>query len=333
MVTLEEGRDFFISYSAVNQPWAEWIAVTLERAGYTTMLQAWDFEPGNDFVQRMQQATVTAARTIAVLSPAYFGSKFGGAEWGSALAQDPTGELARLVPVRVQPCEPPGLLASRVYIDLVGLAETSARQRLLAGVKPDGRPNSAPFPGMPNDAEADESPDPAGQARFPGLDPRVSNLSPRNRNFSGREALLLALHADLQADAAAAVLPVGAVHGLGGVGKTQLALEYAHRFRSDYDVIWWVPAEQPVTAGAALAALASRLGIHTAADQAETVAALFDRLRERRRWLLVYDNAEQPDQLIGLLPPGGVGHVLVTSRWPAWSSHATSLRLDVLSQR
>ena len=92
VVGLSEGRDFFISYTAVNQPWAEWIAVTLERAGYTTLLQAWDFAPGSDFVHEMQQATSSAARTIAVLSPAYFGSRFGEAEWRAAFAKDPTGE-------------------------------------------------------------------------------------------------------------------------------------------------------------------------------------------------------------------------------------------------
>jgi hypothetical protein len=69
-------RDFFISYTQANRPLAEWIAVQLEAAGYTTLVQAWDFRPGSDFLHQMQQATSTAGRTIAVLSPAYFGSKF-----------------------------------------------------------------------------------------------------------------------------------------------------------------------------------------------------------------------------------------------------------------
>jgi hypothetical protein len=101
-------RDFFISYTAVNRPWAEWIAVQLEAAGYSTVLQAWDFRPGSDFLHQMQQATSTAGRTIAVLSPAYFGSKFSEAEWRAAFVKDPTGEAGLLVPVRVQECAPPG---------------------------------------------------------------------------------------------------------------------------------------------------------------------------------------------------------------------------------
>jgi tetratricopeptide (TPR) repeat protein len=320
-------RDFFISYTGVNRPWAEWIAVELERVGYSTVLQAWDFRPGTDFMHEMQEATTSAQRTIAVLSPAYFGSDFSEAEWRSAFVKDPTGELGLLLPVRVQPCEPPGLLASRVYVDLVGADEAAARKRLLAAADPGGpRPTAAAFPG----AAAGSSPGGGEKARFPGLGPKITNLPPRNLNFSGRDGQLLALHDNLHAGVTAVVLPTAAVHGLGGVGKTQLVLEYAHRFASDYDVIWWIPAEQPTSAVAALADVARRLGIPPAADQDEMVAGLFELLRDQGRWLLVYDNAESPAQLSGLLPPGGRGHVLVTSRWSAWGAQASPLELDVL---
>ena len=120
----------------------------LERAGYTTVVQAFDFRPGADFVHEMQQATASAARTIAVVSPAYFGSRFAESEWRVAFAKDPSGERGMLLPVRVQPCEPPGLLATRVFVDLVDVDEAEARERLLTAVGPVGpRPTSAPFPG------------------------------------------------------------------------------------------------------------------------------------------------------------------------------------------
>jgi len=200
------GRDFFISYTQVNRPWAEWIAVQLEAAGYSTVLQAWDFRPGQDFLHEMQQATTSAGRTIAVLSPAYFGSKFSEAEWRATFVKDPTGELGLLLPVRVQECTPPGLLASRVYIDLADTDEDEAQRRLLAGVDQSGaRPTTAPFPGT------------AGRMkRFPGQGPAVSNLPARNRHFSGREELLKDLHASLQAESRAAVVPTGRYMGLAG---------------------------------------------------------------------------------------------------------------------
>jgi hypothetical protein len=177
-----QAKDFF-SYTQVNRAWAEWIAVQLEAAGYSTVLQAWDFRPGKDFLYEMQQATSTVGRSIAVLSPAYFASKFGEAEWRAAFVKDPTGEQGLLVPVRV----PPGLLASRVYVDLVDTDEATARRRLLDGVGAAGaRPTKAPFPGAA-----------AGQReeamRFPGRGSAISNLPARNPNFSGRGDQLQAL--------------------------------------------------------------------------------------------------------------------------------------------
>ena len=56
-ISEDSERDFFSSYSTVNEPWAKWIAVTLERAGYTALLQAWDFRPGSDSIHQMHDAT------------------------------------------------------------------------------------------------------------------------------------------------------------------------------------------------------------------------------------------------------------------------------------
>lgn len=140
------------------------------------------------------------------------------------------------------------------------------------------------------------------------------------------------VHARLQAGSAAAVVAAGAVHGLGGVGKTQLALEYAHRFASDYDTIWWITAEQTTAAVAGLAGLARRLGIPELPDQSEMVTRLFDLLRGRGRWLLVFDNAQDPEHLEGLVPPGGGGHLLVTSRWSAWGRRGFVVGLSVLAR-
>ena len=326
--------DYFISYTSADRTWAEWIAWQLKEAGSSVVLQAWDMVPGLDFLHEMQKATTTAGRTLAVLSPAYFTSQFSEAEWRVAFADDPSGEQRRLIPVRVVDFQPAGLLATRIYIDLVGKDRQAARAALLEGIKaqPAAVPTKEPvFPGE-QPAGLQTLALPAQEPGFPGQGPRITNLPRRNPNFTGRGELLERLRGNLRAGAGAAVTQTEAISGLGGIGKTQLALEYAHRYASDYDLIWWIAAERPTTVLTALAELARRLGIKEQPDQGEMVDGLFDILRGRGRWLLVFDNAEQPAELQSFLPPGGGGHVLVTSRWSAWGEWGTPMRLDVLSR-
>jgi TIR domain len=124
----------FISYASADEAWAWWIAWQLEEAGYKVKTQVWDFSPGGNFVVEMQKATVECERTVAVFSPSYFLSEFGAAEWAAAFGLDPTGKNEKLIPVRIEACQPPGLLGSIIYIDLVKLDETTARERLLTGL-------------------------------------------------------------------------------------------------------------------------------------------------------------------------------------------------------
>lgn len=151
-------RDFFVSYNRADLAWAEWIAWQLEAAGYSTVLQAWDFVPGSNFVLEMDKAAQQAKRTIAVLSPSYLAAPFPQPERGSAFAGDPTGAERKLVPVRVAECDPPGLLGQIVHIDLVGLDEDEAREQLLAGMRERLKPSQAPaFPGAGRAGEASPS--------------------------------------------------------------------------------------------------------------------------------------------------------------------------------
>ncbi|MFY1633253.1 FxSxx-COOH system tetratricopeptide repeat protein [Solwaraspora sp. WMMB335] len=325
MTPPENDQYFFISYAASDRSWAEWIAASLEQRGYSTLLQAWDFQPGADFVRRMHDATRSAKQTIAVLSNAYFDSKFGEAEWRAAFVKDPGGDLGLLIPVRVEDCQPSGLLASRVYLDLVGLDETSARARLLQAVErnPD-RPAFARFPGAP----ATYAHSPNELFRFPGSAPPISNLPARHRFFSGRQKILGRMLGDLTPESSFSP-KIGVIYGLGGTGKTELALEFAHRFSANYDLIWWLDAQQPTSVVTQLAQLSRRLGVPRSRHRQQMATAALEALRNRTRWLLIYDNAEEPRLLDSLMPAGGDGTVLITSQWSAWAARALPWRLGV----
>jgi TIR domain len=127
--------DFFISYTSTDTEIAEWIAWQLEEADYSVVFQKWDFIPGSSFVNEMRGALEYAQKMVAVISDAYFKSKFAMSEWDAAFAEDPNGMNRTLIPVRVENFDVSGLAKPRVYIDIVGCDESMANQRLLDGIK------------------------------------------------------------------------------------------------------------------------------------------------------------------------------------------------------
>jgi hypothetical protein len=123
-----------------------------------------------------------------------------------------------------------------------------------------------------------------------------------------------------------------AVQGMGGVGKTSLAIEYAHRYRNFYAGVCWCAVETRTGLLSALAVLAVTLGAATAeeADIEKAAKAALRRLTEQRAtWLLVYDNASSPENIADLLPTAGA-RVLITSRFPEWRRWAEQVALDAL---
>jgi hypothetical protein len=346
-------RDFFISYTSADRAWAEWIAWELEDAGYTTLIQAWDFRPGMDFVTEMQRGAAESSRTLIVLSQQFLESGFTQAEWTSAFAKDPTGENGLLIPVRVAECEPPGLLRARIYIDLAGLSEEEARRKLLDGVKQE-RAKPATRPPIPTSATQ--------KPRLPVAIRRTTHNLPFRPNplFTGRGADMERLGKLLEKHGEVDAIQIVILHGLGGVGKTQLAVEYAWKHLNEYDSVFWVKADSRENLEANLAGLAQALGLPEASAKQQSIQmtleakvaglaqarglpeasakeqsirmdAVLRWLGGHERWLLIADNADSEVAARTVrerFVPNLRGHVLVTSQLSRWPVTMPNLPLD-----
>ncbi|MEK6282543.1 MAG: FxSxx-COOH system tetratricopeptide repeat protein [Acidobacteriota bacterium] len=324
-VEREESSDFFISYNHRDAKWATWVADVLQEAGYTTIVQARDFRPGDNFVSLMHQAARSAKHTLALLSPSYLQSGFAEAEWTAAFTRERKGAKRALIPILVERCHVEGLLSPIIYINLVDCEEEEARSRLLDGVKQDidTRLFGTPFPGAHLPWET--------TGIFPGQLPSIWNLqSSTGLYFTGRDEILTSLHHRFAKRGLGTIIQ--AITGLGGIGKTRLAVEYACRYAGQFDVVWLVRSEHPASLSVDLAALAEELGLTDEQDTAKAVKEVRKWFRRNGRWLLIFDNVEDVGRVKEFLPDGP-GCILITSRSSHWGQAAEVLELDAFTRR
>jgi MinD-like ATPase involved in chromosome partitioning or flagellar assembly len=310
-------EDLFLSYAPEDRMWADWMEFLLTGAGLRVLPREVGAEPRAEAERGMD----VAARTIVVLSAAYMRSPQARAVWESVTEADPAASRRELIPVRVGDVRPAAPFSNRNAVDLVRLDEGQAAVALLRAL---GQ----------GDRDGPDLVSPGGP-RFPGTRPSIWNVRLRNPAFTGRSQILESLRDQLRGGKQAAVLPTPAtLYGLGGVGKTQVALEYAHRFMADYDLVWWIEAEQPDQVMLSLAELARRLDLRVGDNVAEAAEVAREALRvgiKVDRWLLIFDNADEPSAIAKFFP-GGPGHVLITSRNQAWSGHAQASPVDVFTR-
>jgi tetratricopeptide (TPR) repeat protein len=160
--------------------------------------------------------------------------------------------------------------------------------------------------------------------------PASFRMPPRNATFTGRESFLLAMRSALASHRA---VTVQALQGMAGVGKTQLALEYAYRYLDEYSFVGFIDAERPELIASQFVVLATALGIRDpVSDQA--TAAVYQALAERPPWLMIFDNANEQFNSQALLPGGKAvgGHIVVTTRYRGWAGQGTTLELDVFDR-
>jgi tetratricopeptide (TPR) repeat protein len=231
--------------------------------------------------------------------------------------------------VRIQHCRVEGLLGPIGYIDLVDLDEQRAREKLLAGIKRErAKPTSVPFP---------TAPAPSGplvkRPTFPGSLPPVWNVPyPHNPLFTGREELLTQLATTLHAGQPTALSQPQAISGLGGIGKTQLALEYAYRYRGDYQAVLWAQADTRENLTSSYLTIVALLNLPEKSEQesARAIAAVKNWFQRNTGWLLILDNADELALARDFLPPSMGGQVLLTTRAQATGRFARRLEVDTL---
>jgi tetratricopeptide (TPR) repeat protein len=309
-----ERFDFFLSRRGSVAATAQEVCDVLTAAGYKVFVQDYDIPLGASFVEAMHDAIKNARGLIILFSGDYERSPYTRKEFTSFEAERLQDERERhIVVLRCEDAPLRGLLADVVYQDLVGVADPEERKRrILAAAE---RRSSA------------ERPQRKRGRTFVGVPPRIAS-------FTGRAEALDRLDAILIQKKPAAVTQVGraAVQGLGGVGKSALAVEYSNRFRHLYDGVWWCPAETRAGLMTSLAALAKELGAASAeeADIEKVASAALRALAEQGDlWLLVYDNVASPEEIADLLP-AACARVLITSRFSDWSGWADEVALDVL---
>ncbi|MFF2661422.1 FxSxx-COOH system tetratricopeptide repeat protein [Kitasatospora sp. NPDC058032] len=325
-------RQVYVSYAPGDRVWAEWIAGTLRGFGYLATLHsaAVPLDPGPPQAAALPEAAGPLdgdGRLLALLTGDYAALPRAREIWRRLATQDPVSDSGGLLAVRIgapEQAEPPRFAGHRALELATGSAEQAEAQLFeLIG----------PPPGAGRWMDSGEF-SVARLPRFPDSRPAIRKLPPRLSTFIGRMRLLEAVRDGFTAGADGA--PVQVLYGIGGVGKSQAAIEYAHRFASAYDVLWWVPAQQPAVIPQRLAELAPGLGLETDGDVTRTARAVLEALgsgRPYRRWLLLFDNAEDPELLDPWLPAAGPdGHVLVTSRDRRWARRPGRTEVEVFDR-
>lgn len=318
-----------VGFHPHDRAWARWIARQLNQCGYTVHATPWPFQPAGTadeadcllfLVSRTGAAAALAGdgwarlleRPRAETGPdeaaAAGAAPDVGGDGDDADARESDRVAALVLPVLIELCDirdavPPGLV-----IDLTNLDAEACKEELVERLR--GHQLPAPLPQAPTIGFP-----------LPGRGPHISNLRASDAGFVGRRREIEAIHdllhplRDPRTAPHAPDLDAVVVHGLGGIGKTETVLQYAWEHADEYDLIWWVQADTPVRAINDLIELAKTLNLLERANHDETVINLWSALRQRDRWLLVFDDVDDPASIhASYWPAIKRGHVLVTSR-------------------
>ena len=301
----------FISYSRKDDPkWLERLQTHLKPLEREGRVERWDdtrIESGDDWRKEIRAALAATKVAVLLISGDFLASEFITKNELPPLLEAAKNEGATILPIIVSPC--------RIQPELARFHSVNDPKRTLEDM--DKAEYDRVFVKVADDverlmAEADA----AGKEVHPSEEEPEKTIwhvreSP-SPFFTGREQLLEELHAHLEQHRRTAL------YGLGGVGKTQTALVYAERHRDDYRAVLWVEADSRESLVSGFAALAEPLGLpqKVDADQTGMVAAVQRWLTGNKDWLLILNNADQPELVEEFLPKEAHGRVLLTCRPP-----------------
>ncbi|MFI9205053.1 FxSxx-COOH system tetratricopeptide repeat protein, partial [Streptomyces sp. NPDC053048] len=305
---------FVVVFAGYHRPWATWIGHRLESHGHRVTLQRWDPRRDVPLETALGDLLLASGRILLVLSDWFFqlGPRREG-EWNEALRGVVAANAQRFAAVNLTNRTLPPATAVLEPVDLWSVGAQEAERRLLTRLGLPAGPARRPLPAGPG-------------SRYPNDPPAVWGEVPRrNVRFTGRDDLLNGLQQHfMDAEQGTAVVTL---LGMSGIGKTQMAAEYAHRFSSDYDVVWWVNSDTRGTLRERLGELAPELGLASGSEPGERIRAVGEALRRGDpygRWLLIFDGWDDIDGAEDMLPEGP-GHVLITSRNRSWNDSRTTL--------
>jgi len=307
--------DLVISYHSSDTGWAKNIAQWLESANYTILLRAWDAESLSGLTKELTIASKAATGTIILLSPEYMNIKCSCEEWKEIFYSKNKSKCGLLLPVEIRESRLDNILHPDLYISLVGFTKDKSKNLLQRAVRFHMAKLITKYI---SDSSFKKPP-------FIKAVPHIWNIPfHRNPNFTGRESLLANMRELLSSGAETNII---ALHGLGGIGKTRLAVEYSHRFSDFYSVVWWIRGEEITTIDNDLTNLARKIGIEgsKSSDQIYILKSLSGWLEESSGWLLIFDNVENPFNIPDFIMKLDKGHIVITTRNPNWEENVITL--------
>ncbi|MEU9999889.1 FxSxx-COOH system tetratricopeptide repeat protein [Streptomyces sp. NPDC050848] len=306
-----------VVFPGYHRPWSAWISQRLEVQGVRTTPLRWDPPRESALEDSLGDLLLARGQVLLVLDDWFFqlGPRAAG-EWNDVLRGFVAANADRFAAVNLTNRTLLPATAVLEPVSLWGVGEEEAEARLFSrlGIEPRRTPARRVPPGS--------------IVRYPETPPDVwGDVPRRNPRFTGRDDLLTELQErlmDAERGSAACTLL-----GMSGIGKTQIAAEYAHRFSPDYDVIWWVNSDDRNIQRDRFGELATELRLPTGNDPGERIRAVREALRRgdpHTRWLIVFDGWDDTDGANVLLPQGP-GHVLITSRNRGWGDHTDILEV------